>query len=224
MGNRAVITASKSLNISGSNDIGVYVHWNGGRDSVEAFLEYCKLQGFRSPETDSYGYARLVQIIANFFGSGGLSIGVEKCHKLDCDNWDNGVYVISNWQIVDRKYFDGEEQQEYNLIDMLLEIDEAQPEKMQLGKDFITAPVVYTDQIAVGDVVFVQRHDGGYYKLQVVGIGEDKIVNGHNVSGIPFVDLYGNMEGDYSWNINNYLLQKKYRIYKGGNCDIKKTS
>jgi len=137
MGNRAVITGSKALSIEGSNDLGVYVHWNGGRDSVEAFLEYCKLQGFRSPERDSYGYARLVQVIANFFGAGGLSIGVEKCCNLDCDNWDNGVYVIENWEIVDRKYFEGSEQDGYNRIEMLLEIDECQPLSMQLGKKFI---------------------------------------------------------------------------------------
>ena len=30
MGNRAVITTRKDL-----KDIGVYLHWNGGRDSVE---------------------------------------------------------------------------------------------------------------------------------------------------------------------------------------------
>ena len=37
MGNRAVITTR-------SKDIGVYLHWNGGRDSVEAFLKYCELK------------------------------------------------------------------------------------------------------------------------------------------------------------------------------------
>ena len=47
MGNRAIITSTKK-------DLAVYVHWNGGRDSVEAFLTYCKLRGFRAPETDDY--------------------------------------------------------------------------------------------------------------------------------------------------------------------------
>ena len=32
MGNRAVITTSKK-------DLGLYLHWNGGRDSIEAFFE-----------------------------------------------------------------------------------------------------------------------------------------------------------------------------------------
>ena len=35
MGNRAVITASLSNDPQTSNDIGIYLHWNGGRDSVE---------------------------------------------------------------------------------------------------------------------------------------------------------------------------------------------
>jgi len=210
MGNRAVITASKALSIKDSNDLGVYVHWNGGRDSVEAFLEYCKLQGFRSPETDSYGYARLVQIIANFFGGDGLSVGVEKCSKLDCENWDNGVYVIENWTIVDRKYFDWSEQREHDLKDMLLAIDKAQPEHMQLGEHFLSAPVVPVGTLEVGDRVYVRCFQG-YEVMEVVGIGENKVVNGTNVFGIPFVDNY-HVDGDYSRNINNYLRLDEYRV------------
>lgn len=68
MGNRAVITTSKDVEVDKSNDIGIYLHWNGGRDSVEAFLTYCRISGFRPPEHDCYGWARLCQVIANFFG------------------------------------------------------------------------------------------------------------------------------------------------------------
>ena len=128
MGNRAVITASENL-----DGIGIYVHWNGGRDSVEAFLKYCKLRGFRVPEQDNYGWARLCQVIANFFG-GDLSIGIDVCENLDCDNYDNGVYIIKNWEIVGRKFFDGcEEQREYDLREMVKDIDRRQPEKDRLG-------------------------------------------------------------------------------------------
>lgn len=131
MGNRAVITASKALNVSGSSDIGVYLHWNGGRDSVEAFLKFCELKGYRPPEQDNYGWARLCQVIWNFFG-GGTSIGIDKCSCLDCDNFDNGVYIIEGWRIVDRKFFMGREQDSYTLLDMLIEINDAQPEKEKL--------------------------------------------------------------------------------------------
>lgn len=135
MGNRAVITTSRAKDPQTSDDLGIYLHWNGGRDSVEAFLTYCRLRGFRRPEEDNYGWARLCQVIANYLGPDGLSIGIDKCCNLDCDNYDNGVYVIENWRIVDRKYHSGREQHNYDLLEMLHEIDEAQPEKDIIGYD-----------------------------------------------------------------------------------------
>lgn len=137
MGNRAVITASKSLDPARSGDLGVYLHWNGGRDSVEAFLTYCKLRGFRAPDSDNYGWAYLCNVIGNFFGDG-LSLGIDKCEKLDCDNGDNGTYIIEGWEIVGRKYFKYSEQQNYDLREMLLAIDEAQPDRLRLGEEKIT--------------------------------------------------------------------------------------
>jgi hypothetical protein len=38
MGNRAVITLKPHEGKSYGNQVGIYVHWNGGRDSIEAFL------------------------------------------------------------------------------------------------------------------------------------------------------------------------------------------
>lgn len=131
MGNRAVITASTAAEIKNSDDIGVYLHWNGGRDSVEAFLTYCELRGFRAPDSDNYGWAQLCRVIGNFFG-GGLSLGIDKCSCLDCDNWDNGVYIIKGWRIVGRQYNPETEQSEYDLIEMLYDIDSCQPEKEQM--------------------------------------------------------------------------------------------
>ena len=128
MGNRAVITTK-------SKEIGVYLHWHGGRDSVEAFLKYCELKGFRSPETDDYGWARLAQIIANYFGGDGLSIGVNRVDHLDCDNGDNGTYFIKDWKIVGREYFEWTEQQEYPLKEMLEDIDERQPDHVKLTEE-----------------------------------------------------------------------------------------
>lgn len=143
MGNRAVIVMAPKGNFNADNcqsstESAIYIHWNGGRDSVEAFLKYCQLQNLRSPATDEqYARARLVQIIANFF-DGGLSIGVGQLKHLDCDNYDNGVYVVyDNWEIVDRIYFEGIEQQQYDMKDMLIEIDEKQPAYMQLGRKYI---------------------------------------------------------------------------------------
>lgn len=62
MGNRAVITTEE--NFEKNSGLGVYLHWNGGRDSVQGFLEYCRLRSFRRPESDDYGWARLCQVAA----------------------------------------------------------------------------------------------------------------------------------------------------------------
>ena len=137
MGNRAVITTSKFMDVSRSSELGVYLHWNGGRDSVEAFLTYCKMRGFRAPDEDCYGWAYLCTVIGNFFGDG-LSLGIDKCEYLDCDNGDNGTYIIEGWEIVDRKYHNWEEQQEHDLLGMLFAIDEAQPDRLRLGEAKIT--------------------------------------------------------------------------------------
>lgn len=129
MGNRAVITTENNFN---NNGIGIYLHWNGGRDSVKNFLKYCEIRGDRAPSQDSYGWARLTQVISNFFG-GGLSIGIDTVDKLDCDNYDNGVYLIDGWEIVGRKYFNGNEQSGYDQVEFLLSLDESMPEKERIG-------------------------------------------------------------------------------------------
>lgn len=122
MGNRAVITTE-------SREIGVYLHWNGGRDSVEGFLAFCKQMKFRPPEQDCYGWARLCQVIANFIGPDGLSIGIDRYEHLDTDNGNNGVYIIRDWEIIGREFFTGDEQNEYKLDEMLSEIADAQPKQ-----------------------------------------------------------------------------------------------
>lgn len=101
MGNRAVITVAPYA----ETNIGIYLHWNGGRESIEAFLAAAKELGMRSPASDSsYAMARLVQIIGNFFG-GSTSIGIGLCSELDCKNGDNGTYLIGDdWQIVGREF------------------------------------------------------------------------------------------------------------------------
>lgn len=129
MGNRAVITTK-------DKKIGVYLHWNGGRDSVEAFLKYCELKHYRTPETDCYGWARLCQIIGNYFG-GNTSIGIDLYNRLDTDNGDNGVYIIEDWKIVDRLFISWPEQHEYDLVEMLKDINKAQPKNEQIPDEEI---------------------------------------------------------------------------------------
>ena len=128
MGNRAVITTKANMD---NNGVGVYLHWNGGRDSVRAFLKYCELKGYRAPSDDNYGWARLCQVIGNFFG-GSISLGIDTVNNLDCNNWDNGVYLIEGWEIVGRMYFEGEEQDEYDLVGMLKTINDSMPESERI--------------------------------------------------------------------------------------------
>ena len=88
MGNRAVITFAPE----GEAAVGVYVHWNGGRESVKAFIDTCKARGYRCPARDgSYAMAGLIGVIREFFGHSALNVGVDMLTRLDCDNWDNGV-------------------------------------------------------------------------------------------------------------------------------------
>lgn len=136
MGNRAVITWSREKDVEKSNDLGIYLHWNGGRDSVRAFLAYCDLKQYREPDSDCYGYARLCQVIGNYFG-GTTSLGIDHCCRLDCNNGDNGVYVCKGWEIVGRQYFSGNEQDEYLLLDFLKSINEAMPKDERLKDEEI---------------------------------------------------------------------------------------
>lgn len=130
MGNRAVITTKENFENDG---IGVYLHWNGGRDSIEPILAYCDAKGYRYPERDSYGFARLCQVIGNFFG-GTLSLGIDKVSNLDCDNYDNGVYIIEKWKIVDRKYNHLGEQNKWDFKEFFRSLNDAMPEDDKLSE------------------------------------------------------------------------------------------
>jgi hypothetical protein len=98
MGNRAVIAFDKSAHAPA-----IYVHWNGGPESVLAFLEVCKQRDYRTPASDkTYAFARLVGVMHEFF-DGGLSLGVGQMQSLDVDNDDNGAYLIGgDWSIKER--------------------------------------------------------------------------------------------------------------------------
>ena len=120
MGNRAVITI-KENNTPKEDWQSLYLHWNGGRDSVEPLLHVAKLYGIRCQADPSYAIARLSQLTGNTLG-GTLSLGVGTYKQLDTDNYDNGVYVVKDWEIVDREYHDGYEQQEYDFEEMVAEI------------------------------------------------------------------------------------------------------
>ena len=95
--NSAYITTKKEFDKGVG--LAVYVHWNGGRESVEEFLKECRKNDVRPPERDCYGWARLCQVIGNFFG-GSLSVGIDNVNFNENLWSDNGIYIIENWEIV----------------------------------------------------------------------------------------------------------------------------
>ena len=104
MGNRAtVIFTDGNTNHSPA----VYLHWNGGPESVYGFLEELDRRGVRADQ--DYECARFIQIVGEFFdsdGQDGLSLGVangpaaqaispETLRTVMTDHGDNGFYIVN---------------------------------------------------------------------------------------------------------------------------------
>jgi hypothetical protein len=90
MGNRVVITFDKKPT---RQSLGIYLRWNGGPESVLAFLEAANEFRVRRGMT-------LISLLASFRSleiilEAQPSIGVDKLSKLDCDNGHNGVLRVS---------------------------------------------------------------------------------------------------------------------------------
>ena len=121
MGNRAVISTEVE-GVPKKYSPSIYLHWNGGRPSVEAFLKCAKILGIRLGD-NQYSLARLCQVISNFLG-GTLSIGV-------------GVYA----NMVKREFDGGHEQtmtdEEFNeLVDYILEKNKSHFPVKFTGKEY----------------------------------------------------------------------------------------
>lgn len=105
MGDRAVLAFKGSTNPS---DLGVYVHWVGSPELVERIMAICIERGYRTFASDpSYAFARLVEATCEVAGAGEeTGVGVGHLKSLDCDNGDNGMYLIDpeKWAIVGRKF------------------------------------------------------------------------------------------------------------------------
>ncbi len=230
MGNRAVITTPE-------RKVGLYLHWNGGRDTVEPLLKYCELQGYRAPSRDCYGWARLCQVMGNFFG-GSTSLGID-AYTTDerMDPGDNGIYVIDGWRIVEhlrteydeewnacgmRSFEPSEEQDWHEFNQMLRSFDAAMPEELRLG-DFLDSVEVPVGEVEVGDEVWMRTAGEKWQAFPVVGFGQphfnriavtiDTPDGKRDVTypDLPYVAMYDH-EGDFSWNCNNYVHGDMARI------------
>ena len=211
MGNRAIITTAENYR---NNGAGIYLHWNGGRDSVEAFLTYARLQG--ATGSADYVLARLTQYIGNWFG-GTSSLGIvpAACGMGD----DNGVYIINgNLEIIDRKEIpEGfKEQNEYDLAEFVRDINDAQPANVRINTRILRQlmmeelyPTSYEEKIKlakVGTEVYIETFDG-WERFTVIGIGKDGDCFGSE--GVPYVNYLNgiNNDGEYAKNPNNYLTK-----------------
>lgn len=207
MGNRGLITGYGS-------PIGIYLHWNGGRDSIEAFLAYAKLQGHCPRGNFVDELPALLTIIVNFFGNTGLNVYLHPIKDItNALTLDHGTYVIDNWTIVNRYHAPSIEQDTHQLTEMLIVIDERQPVHEQLGADYITAPEVPVSELNVGDDVYLlqdcredQPRVGRY---TVLGFGEKRFVGGRAGDSMPYINLYETGNKD---NPNAYLRTETVRI------------
>lgn len=100
MGNRAAVVFESDGNFSPV----VYLHWNGGPESVWAFLAELDRRGIR--EDADYEAARFIHVVGDFFDNEkttGLSLGVLNLPKgfpkpgalKILDPGDNGIYIIN---------------------------------------------------------------------------------------------------------------------------------
>lgn len=81
----------------------VYLHWNGGPESVYAFLDELRVRG--GWHDSRYACARFTQLVGELFdgdGQGFLSLGVTNGPKSDSvdaltpyDHGDNGVFLVA---------------------------------------------------------------------------------------------------------------------------------
>lgn len=152
MGNRAIITGQ-------GQSTGIYLHWNGGEDSVKAFLRYAQLKGLPQLEQSETAILPLAVVVTNFFGNDGMTIALETGitnprHVGETWDLDNGLYVVAGWQIVNH-YGYNPHQHAYAMGDMLAEIDQAQPSGDQLGAEVLNAVPVPVSQLAIGDRIYI---------------------------------------------------------------------
>ena len=205
MGNRAYIKSAAS------NDVALYLHWNGGYDSVTGFLRYCELQCFPGfgRRSDGCAFARLSQVVSNFMGSDdGSNVAIQSKFS---DRQDNGLYEVEGWKIV-RHTIDGvaievEHHEGYDLDEMLAAIDRKQPEYLRIGKA-ITGQGFPVGELKLGDKVFLKSLRG-WRNYEVV---EFKKEGGFfsDVHRVPYVSLCGEgQESSSARSITNYLYDKE---------------
>ena len=103
MGNRVIVVFINRDRTEFSPSI--YLHWNGGPESIYAFLKEMDIREVRGSDHMEYQAAGFIKIVGDLFGPDGLSLGVSNLRgvshlnyqeKLTDSNYmeDNGLYLI----------------------------------------------------------------------------------------------------------------------------------
>ena len=100
MGNRAVVKFGDDVH-------GVYLHWNGGPESVLAFLEVMRQRGWLRMD---YASARFAAVVVEFFDAegdcDGNSVGIfDDAAESGAHVGDNGLYAVTLVISEDRKSY-----------------------------------------------------------------------------------------------------------------------
>jgi hypothetical protein len=205
MGNKALIAPQ-------NGHIGIELHWNGGRDSINAFLEYGRLAGLPPLGKNDSGIFNFVTVLVNFFGNDGHNVypvaipqSLPELEQLNPG--DNGIYIVDGWKIIKRLCKPTFEQRDHDLDEMLKAIDAAQPARDKLGP-YLDAEEAPVEQIKIGDQIVIRdnlNHETKTQTYPVVAFGENLKINGTNVFGLPhFIRYNDGINGKPELNINNY--------------------
>ena len=134
MGNRAFLYPESAK--PGKKTLGVYLHWNGGPDSVIPLIRYCKAKRFRK-FSDGYGVARLCQVMGNFFG-GTTSLGVEYERPEYVDTNHKPYCITDDWEIKNiDDYRDDDWPTEQQIREFLVALNDSQPREERIPEQFM---------------------------------------------------------------------------------------
>ena len=91
MGNRAVVSFSTSPAAPS-----IYLHWNGGRASIEGFLSGCMDAGYVATGDQAQDMDQIERRLRPFFARNNecMSIYRQPVGRADTDNGDNGCYIL----------------------------------------------------------------------------------------------------------------------------------
>ena len=162
MGNRAVIAYKES-------PIALYLHWNGGMDSVKPLLDYCKIAGFPKPDEYGNGFTQLAATAMNFIGDSGSIILSKDVSSDELNPGDNGIYwVDGNWDIVERETYDGFiEQDAHDYWTMLIEWREVQGRATTIPFEMLASDPATVEDVSTGDSVYVRAPRNEWEKVVV---------------------------------------------------------